>query len=156
MSTHSRSSTLAPPPSKPTQLATAQQSVERLQQQVSAGGGELSALRGRVEQLDRELAEARAAAEGAQVGGWVWGVCGMGLGVRICVFGRGVNKGCHSACIRVVFAAARGVSRLWRLGIMAVQRSQFVKLSPHCYVAHSLSNMSVHPMPMPCASPPGG
>lgn len=41
------------------QLATAQQSVERLQQQVTAGQPELEGLRSRVQQLDRELQEAK-------------------------------------------------------------------------------------------------
>jgi multidrug resistance efflux pump len=41
------------------QLAVAQQSVERLQQQVTAGQPELEGLRARVEQLDRELQEAK-------------------------------------------------------------------------------------------------
>ena len=41
------------------QLATAQASVERLQQQVAAGQPEMTSLRAHVEQLDKELQEAK-------------------------------------------------------------------------------------------------
>jgi capsule polysaccharide export protein KpsE/RkpR len=41
------------------QLATAQANVERLQQQVTAGQPEMASLRARVEQLDKELQEAK-------------------------------------------------------------------------------------------------
>lgn len=47
------------------QLATAQASVDRLQQQVTAGQPEMASLRARVEQLDKELQEAKVRMLGA-------------------------------------------------------------------------------------------